>query len=437
MPGISVPVPESQSEGTTQKGSFADMFRGADGRSYAVPFMLVCTLFFLWGFTNGLLDVLNKQFQNSLGLTKAESGLVQSANFIAYFVMALPAGLLAKRLGYKGGIITGLVLVAAGCFWFLPATQIGTYGAFLFGIFVLASGVTCLETIANPYSTVLGPPRMAAARINMAQTLNGVGLVLGPLGGAFFLSDTHEVNRSNANVFIPYAGVGLLAVVLTVLFFASRVPDVQAQEEAKAELSGQSKVPLWSRPHFVGGVISQFLYVGVQSAIFGFFINYIVAEMPSLGYRPSDNDAGLLLQAAFLLFLLGRFTGSIALRYFTPNKVLGWYALTGTVLSLLVMQQFGWVSVIALFGTFFLMSIMFPTIFSLGIHGVGEHTKRASSFIVMAIVGGAVTPPLMGRLADAFNMRTSFLVPFLCFAGIAIYGLAWQKLHDRSVVARA
>ena len=148
-------------------------------------------------------------------------------------------------------------------------------------------------------------------------------------------------------------------------------------------------------------MVSQFLYVGVQSAIFGFFINYIVAEMPIAGLlAPSDNDAGLLLQGAFLLFLLGRFTGSIALRYFTPNKVLGWYALIGTVLSLLVMQQFGWVSVIALFGTFFLMSIMFPTIFSLGIHGVGEHTKRASSFIVMAIVGGAVTPPLMGKLAD-------------------------------------
>jgi FHS family L-fucose permease-like MFS transporter len=437
MPGISIPVAESQSEATKERGSFADMFRGTDGRSYAVPFMLVCTLFFLWGFTNGMLDVLNKQFQNSLGLSKAASGLVQSANFIAYFVMALPAGMLAKRLGYKGGIITGLALVAAGCFWFMPATQIGTFGAFLFGIFVLASGVTCLETIANPYSTVLGPPRMAAARINMAQTLNGVGLVLGPMGGHFFLSDTHEVNRSNANVFIPYAGVGLLAVILTVLFVVSRVPDVHAEEEAKAERSGQSTVGLWSRPHFVGGVISQFLYVGVQSAIFGFFINYIVAEMPRLGYRPSDNDAGQLLQGAFLLFLLGRFTGSIALRYFTPNKVLGWYALTGTVLSLLVMQQFGWVSVIALFGTFFLMSIMFPTIFSLGISGVGEHTKRASSFIVMAIVGGAVTPPLMGKLADAFNMRTSFLVPFLCFAGIAIYGLAWQRLHDKSVTARA
>jgi MFS transporter, FHS family, L-fucose permease len=435
MPGISVPVAEAQSEGTTQRGSFADMFRGADGRSYAVPFMLVCTLFFLWGFTNGMLDVLNKQFQNSLGLTKGESGLVQSANFIAYFVMALPAGYIAKRLGYKGGIITGLALVAAGAFWFMPATQIGTYGAFLFGIFILASGVTCLETIANPYSTVLGPPRMAAARINTAQTLNGVGLVLGPIGGRFFLSDTHEVNTSNANVFIPYAGVGLLAVILTILFFVSRVPDVQAEDEAKVETGGQSTVSLWRRPHFVFAVVSQFLYVGVQSAIFGFFINYIVAEMPTLGYRPSDNDAGLLLQGAFLLFLLGRFTGSIALRFFTPNKVLGWYALIGTVLSLLVMQQFGWVSVIALFGTFFLMSIMFPTIFSLGIYGVGEHTKRASSFIVMAIVGGAVTPPLMGKLADAFNMRTSFLVPFLCFAGIAAYGLAWQKLHDKSATA--
>lgn len=435
MPGISVPVAESASAGTKQKLTFAEMFKGTDGRSYAIPFMLVCTLFFLWGFTNGMLDVLNKQFQNSLGLSKASSGFVQSANFIAYFVMALPAGLLAKRYGYKGGIMIGLGLVALGCFWFLPATNIGTYGAFLVGIFVLASGVTCLETIANPYSTVLGPPSMAAARINMAQTLNGVGLVFGPMGGAFFLSKTEEVNRSNANVFIPYAGVGLLAVVLTALFFFSKVPDVHAEEESKSERSGRSTVSLWRRPHFVLAVVSQFLYVGVQSAIFGFFINYIVAEMPALGYSPSDNEAGQLLQGAFVLFLIGRFTGSLALRHFTPHKVLGWYALIGTALSLLVMQQLGWVSVIALFGTFFLMSIMFPTIFSLGIHGVGEHTKQASSFIVMAIVGGAVTPPLMGKLADMFNMRVSFLVPLLCFAGIAAYGLMWQKLHDKSVTA--
>jgi FHS family L-fucose permease-like MFS transporter len=435
MPSISVPVEQESASAPKHKLSFSEMFRAADGRSYAIPFLLVCTLFFLWGFTNGMLDVLNKQFQNSLGLSKAASGFVQSANFIAYFVMALPAGMLAKRFGYKGGILIGLLLVALGCFWFLPATRIGTFGAFLVGIFVLASGVTCLETIANPYSTVLGPPRMAAARINMAQTLNGVGLVLGPLGGAFFLSSTGQVNRSNANVFIPYAGVGLLAILLVVLFAVSKVPDVHAEEESRSERTGQSTVSLWRRPHFVMAVVSQFLYVGVQSAIFGFFINYIVAEMPTLGYHPSDNDAGRLLQGAFLLFLLGRFTGSIALRYFTPNKVLGWYAVIGTVLSLLVMQQLGWVSVIALFGTFFLMSIMFPTIFSLGIHGVGEHTKRASSFIVMAIVGGAVTPPLMGKLADLFNMRVSFLVPLLCFAGIAFYGLAWQRLHDKSVTA--
>ena len=437
MASISVPATPSQADEKPQKISFAEMFRTADGQSHVFTFGLVCTLFFLWGFTNGMLDVLNKQFQNSLGLSKGESGFVQSANFIAYFVMALPAGYLAKKLGYKGGIVTGLVLVAAGAFFFMPATQIGTYGAFLFGIFVLASGVTCLETIANPYSTVLGHPSMAAARINMAQTLNGVGLVFGPMGGRFFLSDTHEVNRSNANVFIPYAGVGLLAVVLVVLFAVSRVPDVKAVEESQAERSGQVTVPLWKRPHFVWAVVSQFLYVGVQSAIFGFFINYVVAELPHLGHLISDNDAGVLLQGAFLLFLLGRFTGSIALRAVKPDKLLGLYAGIGALLSLLVVMPLGWVSVIALFGTFFLMSIMFPTIFSLGIHGVGEHTKQASSYIVMAIVGGAVTPPLMGYLADFLDMRKSFLLPLLCFLGIAIYGFAWQKLHRRSTEARA
>jgi FHS family L-fucose permease-like MFS transporter len=276
---------------------------------------------------------------------------------------------------------------------------------------------------------------MAAARINMAQTLNGVGLVFGPMGGSFFLSSTQEVNRSNANVFIPYAGVGLLAVLLVVLFGVSKVPDVHAEEESTTERSGQSTVPLWRRPHFVFAVVAQFLYVGVQSAIWGFFINYIVAEMPSLGYHPSDNEAGRLLQLGFLLFLAGRFIGSLVLRFFKPHRVLGVYAVAGTVLSLMVTQSLGWASVISLFGTFFLMSLMFPTIFSLGIHGVGEHTKRASSFIVMAIVGGAITPPLMGKLADVINMRSSFFLPVLCFAGIAAYGLGWKKLHARSIAA--
>jgi FHS family L-fucose permease-like MFS transporter len=296
--------------------------------------------------------------------------------------------------------------------------------------------VTCLETIANPYSTVLGPPAMAAARINMAQTLNGVGLVLGPLGGSFFLSSTSEVNRSNANVFIPYAGVGLLAILLVVLFGVSKVPDVHAEEDAGAEAAGKGTVSLWKRPHFVFAVVAQFLYVGLQSAVWGFFINYIVKEMPQLGYHPSDSDASRMLQLGFLLFLVGRFVGSGVLRVFKPHMVLGVYAVVGTVLSLLVTQPLGWVSVISLFGTFFLMSLMFPTIFSLGIHGVGEHTKSASSFIVMAIVGGAPTPPMMGKLADMFSIRASFFLPMLCFAGIAAYGLGWKKLHAKSMAAR-
>jgi FHS family L-fucose permease-like MFS transporter len=434
--GVSVPVNTApSSNSSTEKTSFADMFRAADGRSYIVPFILVCTLFFLWGFTNGMLDVLNKQFQNSLGLSRFESGFVQSANFIAYFVMALPAGLLAKRYGYKGGIIIGLVLVSLGAFWFMPATKIGTYPAFLVGIFILASGVTCLETIANPYSTVLGPPNMAAARINMAQTLNGVGLVFGPMGGSFFLSSTHEVNRSNANVFIPYAGVGMLAVLLVALFWKSKVPDVHVEDDSRSEGSGHGTVSLWRRPHFVGAVVAQGLYVGLQSAVWGFFINYIVAEMPTLGYHPSDQDASRMLQLGFILFLIGRAVGSMVLRVFKPHIVLGAYAVVGTVLSLLVTQQLGWASVISLFGTFFLMSLMFPTIFSLGIHGLGEHTKQASSFIVMAIVGGAPTPPLMGKMADVFGMRASFFLPMFCFAAIAAYGLGWKKLHAKSVTA--
>src|SRR5271156_5807263 len=185
--------------------SFLDLFRGANGRNYAITFALVSTLFFLWGFCNGMIDVLNKHFQNSLHISKAESGFVQFANFIGYFFMAIPSGLLAKRFGYKGGIVIGLVLIASGAFFFIPATWIGTFAAFLACLFILATGLTILETIANPYTPVLGPPVSGAARINLAQTCNALGTFFGPLiAGTFILSSTGEVNTSNSTLFIPY-----------------------------------------------------------------------------------------------------------------------------------------------------------------------------------------------------------------------------------------
>jgi FHS family L-fucose permease-like MFS transporter len=403
------------------------LFRGEAGRSYALPFLLVCSLFLLWGLCNGMIDVLNKHFQNSLHVSKAESALVQFSNYMGYFLMAIPSGMLARRIGYKGGIIVGLALIAVGAFWFIPATRIGTFGAFLIGLFILATGLTCLETVANPYATALGPPDLGAARITLAQSCNGVGWILGPLlGGHFVLSATAEVNRSNATLYLPYLGIGLGVTVLLVVFLLSKIPEVSATSERASDDHAVSTAgSIWTRPHFVMAVAAQFLYVAAQTGVFSFFINYVTGA----GFPITERAASQLLSiGGFGLFLLGRLTGSLALSRFKAQRTLAFYATANVVVMGLVMAPLGWISLGSLFASFFFMSIMFPTIFALGIHGLGPETKKASAFIVMAIVGGAVMPLAMGWLADVASMRVAFVVPLLCFAGIALYGGLWPRL---------
>jgi len=480
--------------------SLGKMFRTEDGTNYAFTFAIVCTLFLLWGLCNGLIDVLNKHFQNSLNVTKAQSALVQFSNYMGYFLMAIPAGMLARRFGYKGGIIIGLVLIALGAFWFIPATQIGTFAAFLAGLFILATGLTCLETVANPYTTVLGPPEMGAARINLAQSCNGIGWILGPLiGGQFILSATAEVNRSNETLYIPYLGIGIIVMLLVVAFAFAHVPGLHAMEPESQSVSRDVRAlthlgvmaacillliwsrtnkwpsilsgaflaaicfevwmlirvdkPLWQQPHFSMAVLAQFLYVAAQTGIFSFFINYIVSDMPTLSesvarvlprdwtyakdgiYHITERAASRLLSfGGFGLFLIGRFTGAAALRVFRAHTTLALYALLNTLVMILVMLPLGWLSVAALFASFFFMSIMFPTIFALGIYGLGEQTKKASSYIVMAIVGGAIMPMLMGWIADQSSMRVGFVVPLVCFAGVFAYASFWKRLGQASAV---
>jgi len=441
------------------------MFRGADGRSHAVTFALVCSLFLLWGLCNGMIDVLNKHFQNSLHVSKAQSALVQFSNYMGYFLMAIPSGMLARRWGYKGGIVFGLALIALGALWFIPATRIGTFSAFLAGLFILAMGLTCLETVANPYATALGPPELGAARINLAQSCNGIGWILGPLiGGHFVLSSTAEVNRSNDAVFVPYVGIAVVVLVLLVAFLLANVPDVTsgdagavsgatsgATSGARPRAKGPERISLWRRPHFVLAVAAQFLYVAAQTGLFGFFINYVVSEMPALSaaaaatlprgwtfqtgesFQITERAASQLLSiGGFGLFLLGRLTGSVALRKLPAHNALAIYAGVNVATMVLVMVPLGWLSVAALFASFFFMSIMFPTIFALGIRDLGDETKKASAFIVMAIVGGAVMPLLMGWLADVASMRLAFAVPMICFAGVAGYGGMWAKAKNVS-----
>jgi len=441
-----VQAPTSRTKGTS-------LFRTANGNNYTFLFLLVTSLFLLWGVCNGMIDILNKHFQDSLHITKMQSAFVQFANYMGYFFMAIPSGILARRFGYKGAIIIGLALVAIGAFWFIPATHIGTYWAFLLGLFILAAGLTCLETVANPYTTVLGPPESSAVRINLAQSGNGVGWMIGPvLGGFFVLSSTGEANTSNADLYKPYLIVGLVVSVLTMIFVFAKVPDLHAEEECKVEGGKNLKAvkPMFQRWHFVLAVAAQFFYVAAQTGVFSYFVNYIHSDTPPLSagmakalpanmtaltdgaYHITDRGAGELLSfAAFGLFLLGRFTGSFALRFFKAHSMLALYSLANVLMMLLIMFPLGWWSVTGLFLSFFFMSIMYPTIFALGIHGLGEQTKRAASFIVMAIVGGAIMPLFMGWLADNWGMRTGFLMPLICFVIIGIYGASWQKLENK------
>lgn len=427
------------------------LFRTPDGKSHAFTFVLISSLFLLWGLCNGMIDVMDKHFQDKLHLSKAQSAWVQFAHYMGYCFVALPAGWLARRLGYKAGIVTGLMVVAIGGFWFVPATYIQTFWAFLMGVFILAAGLTFLETIANPYATVLGAKDYAATRINLAQSCNGVGWILGPLiGGMFF----YAPDGGNEQLYIPYVCVAVVVLVLAGVFLMAPLPNLKTEDayHLDDQVAGTSK-SIWSHPHFVFAVVAQFLYVASQAGIFAFFINYMVEDAPAISAEFASSwilgsggaiqkeeahfisEMGatkLLAYGGFVLFLIGRFTGAGILARFPAHYILGIYAAVNTVLMAAVFVQEGWFSVAALFLSFFFMSIMFPTIFALGIYGLGDKAKTASSFIVMAIMGGALMPKIMGLIGDHYTMSKGFIVPLFCFAGIALYGFLWARMSQTS-----
>jgi len=428
-----------------------NLFRTPDGKNHALVFALISSLFFLWALCNGMIDVMDKHFQDYLHLTKRQSAWVQFAHYLGYFLMALPAGWFARRLGYKGGILAGLVLVALGCLWFIPATQISTFWAFLLGVCIISMGLTFLETIANPYTTVLGDPRYAAVRINLAQSFNGVGWILGPIVGGLFFYSEQGAEAAHQTLWIPYAGVAAGVALLAVVFAFTRLPEIKPPEDHAPQARGDSAVTsIWRRPHFVMAVPAQFFYVAAQAGIFAFFINYVVAEVPAVGSAWRDSfwlggTAGvaerngdwfiseqgatkLLAYFGFTLFLLGRASGSWILSKVPAHRVMGLYATANIAMMGLIAMKLGWISLVALFLSFFFMSVMFPTIFALGIHGLGEKTKTASSFIVMAILGGALVPKAMGWVGDVRGMSDAFLVPMACFVVVAAYGFLWPKL---------
>ncbi len=630
------------------------MFTTSDGKNLAITFFLVASLFFLWGFCNSMIDTMDKHFQDQLGLTKAQSAWVQFAHYMGYSLMALPAGLLTRRLGYKYGIIFGLLMVALGAFWFLPATKISAFWAFLLGVCVIAMGLTVLETVANPYTTVLGPKEYGASRINLAQSFNGVGWIVGPLVGASYFYSEGGVQKAHGQLFIPYVGVGVLVLVIAALVFRAYVPDIKVEDEYHTDdkenvtwkknsvlvfmmmllnvgalalsvylilhtilpaatnsvteadvdkywwafvalvavslpfltkvTKGVTTHSIWAHPHFSGATLAQFFYVAAQAGIFSFFINSMtvdkhngssivpelpaswaggtfekkhwievrtslsgadIANLPALAERLSkradplavfvhdaldaktkvllagfpaqtseaalrkalvhdlnglvqqqpdakngkpvlfdgerfagvpltdkakavvsgkgetengklrvnrmlladafpgvirfrdgvlcisDMGAGFLSSLAFGFFLAGRLLSAWLMRHKPAHKMVGLFALANVILCGIVIAKLGWLSVLGVFLSYFFMSLMFPTIFALGIFGLGSQAKKkAAAFIVMSITGGALMPKLMGRLGDVYDMSTSFWMPLCCFVLILLYGFSWSKLSQ-------
>ncbi len=398
-------------------------------QGFLIPFILVTSLFFLWGFAHGCIDVLNKHFQELLNMSKAKSAFLQFVFYGGYFLMALPAGLLMQKVGYKRGIIFGLLLFAAGAFLMLPATLIQTFGSFLFCLFIIACGLTCLETAANPYTTVLGPPESGERRINFSQSFNGLGWIAGPLvGGILIFSGTGGSGNRFSSIALPYLLIGSLVLVVAILFWRITFPAIKEESHsADNEASSGEIADLLKHPHFVLAVVAQFLYVAAQTGINSFFINYVTEEMPTINNLEASRILGI---GGFGLFWLGRFSGStLFMRIVRPNRLLAFYALMNVITMSLVVAGLGWISVIALFSTYFFMSVMFPTIFALGIKDLGPLTKKASSFLVMSIVGGALIPVIMGRIADVSTMALGFIVPLVCFAFVFYFGISGYKIR--------
>jgi MFS transporter, FHS family, L-fucose permease len=402
-------------------------------RENLVPFILITALFFLWGIAHGMLDTLNKHFQDMLELSKAKSGMIQFSVYLAYFSMALPAGYFMNKFGYKKGIILGLSLFAIGALLIAGTTSFESFWVFLICLFILGCGLATLETAANPYTTRLGPKETAERRINFSQSFNGLAWVIGPLIGLYiYKGQSVAEGEKLSSMILPYVVIACVVIAVAVLFIKTPLPEISEEEnEYDAKQGGATdsvtiSKPLISQRHFVLGVIAQFSYVAAQTGVFSYLINFVTDENQKVHF---DKDYGpLFLALGFALFMIGRMSGSYMMRSFKPTRMLATYALICVLLLPLVSAGLGWVSLISLFGVFFFMSIMFPTIFALGIKDLGPKTKKASSFIVMSIVGGAVFPPVMGLIADKTNMSVGFFAPIPFFLFILYYAMYGYKV---------
>lgn len=382
-------------------------------KQYLIPFVLITSLFFLWGFAHAILDVLNKHFQELLAITKAHSALIQVTMYMGYFIMAIPAGLFITRFGYRRGVVFGLLLYGIGSLLFIPGQHWMSFNFFLFSLFVIGCGLVFLETAANPYVTELGAKETAASRLNFAQSFNGMGCIFAPILTALVLF-SDDSQSGSGNVALPYTIMGIIVLTVGVIFSRVRLPEIKHVVEVDSE---GNRVGLWSHKWFVFGLITLFAYEVSEISINSFFINY-VTEQNWMNVR----QASLVLSFGGLsLFMVGRFAGSWIMRRVRAEKMLFWCA-SGTIMTTLcVMLDLGCFSLIALLCGYAFEAIMFPTIFALALKGLGSHTKRASSFLMMSPVGGAVGPLLMGYVADCSTMSMAFAVPFVGYVVVWLY----------------
>ena len=407
---------------------------------YLYPFILVTSLFFLWAFLHNLNPILIPHLKKACQLSDLQSALIDSSVYLAYFLVAIPAGLFLHKFGYKKGILFGLLLYATGTLLFIPAASARSYVFFLTALFIIASGATFLETVANPYVTILGDKETSEQRLNFAQSFNGVGAFVAPIiGGQFILSgieyskeqvknmDPTALNaylQSEANsVKIPYLVISAAVLLVTVLFLFSKLPAVK---EPDGDVHGTNfSMDVFKHHHVKWAVIAQFFYVGAQVGVGSFFIRFARFVMD----MPEKQAAFRLGSIAMVGFMVGRFTGTFMMRYIKPARLLSLYALINVLLLTVGVLAKGEIAVDAVMAVPFFMSIMFPTIFALGIKELGEETKFASSFLVMSIIGGAVIPLLMGQISDKTgSMQVAYIAPLLCFLVVLYFGLKGYKI---------
>ncbi len=406
---------------------------------YLIAFILVTSLFFLWGFAHNLDPILIPHLKKSFTLTTTQSTLVDSAVFAAYFLMALPAGFIMKKFGYKIGIISGLILFSIGCFLFLPAADYQSYDFFLVALFIIACGLTILETAANPYAAALGDPATSTQRLNLAQSFNGLAAAVAPIIGARIIltkgySETELSSMTDAarkialaseasSVKMPYMILGIVLLVIAVLFAFTHLPKIQDNEEGS---SSKSIFHALKHRHLSWAVAAQFFYVGAQVSVFSLFILYATKSASITQVRAAD-----FLGACGIAFLIGRFLGTALMKVIAPNKLLALYAGINILLCLIAITATGMITVYTVIGICFFMSIMFPTIFALGIKGLKGDTEYGSSLLIMSIVGGAILPRVFGVISDATNnVQLGYIVPLICFAVILFFGWKGYKVRN-------